>query len=88
MLNLNISDLINFGKSYSDSLIKQINNPCWSDVIKHFSSVEHIKELNTTTYWFQVQVFIRTTESVILMTENMKFYTEVDFYRKYNIKTI
>ena len=49
--DLNIKDLINFGKSYPESLIKQINNPFWSDVIKSYSSViQHIK--NTTEYFF------------------------------------
>ena len=47
--NLNIKDWINFGKSYSESLIKQINNPFWSDVLK--SSVIQLKEKNTTEYF-------------------------------------
>ena len=49
--NLNIKDLINFGKSYSESLIKQINNPFWSDVVKSYSSVIQLKEKNTTEYF-------------------------------------
>ena len=55
--NLNIKDLINFGKSYSESLIKQINNPFWSDVIKSYSSVIQLKEENTTEYFLSNPIF-------------------------------
>ena len=55
--NLNIKDLINFGKSYSESLIKQINNPFWSDVVKSYSSVIQLKEKNTTEYFLSSPIF-------------------------------
>ena len=55
--NLNIKDLINFGKSYSESLIKQINNPFWSDFVKSYSSVIQLKEKNTTEYFLSSPIF-------------------------------
>ena len=55
--NLNIKDLINFGKSYSESLIKQINNPFWPDVVKSYSSVIQLKEKNTTEYFLSSPIF-------------------------------
>ena len=55
--NLNIKDLINFGKSYSESLIKQINNLFWSDVVKSYSSVIQLKEKNTSEYFLSSPIF-------------------------------
>ena len=55
--NLNIKDLINFGKSYSESLIKQINNPFWSDVVKSYSSLHNLKKRTQLNTFYRVQFF-------------------------------
>ena len=44
--NINFKKLFDFGKAYADSIIKQISNPFWEDVIKAYSNV---LELNNKT---------------------------------------
>ena len=55
--NLNIKDLINFGKSYSESLIKQINNPFWSDVVKSIPLLYNLKKRTQLNTFYKVQFF-------------------------------
>ena len=58
--NLNIKNLIKFGKLYSESLIKQINNPFWLDVVKSYSSVIRAYNLKKSTQlntFYRVQFF-------------------------------
>ena len=42
--NVNFKKLFDFGKAYADSIIKQISNPFWVDVIKAYSNVRELNQ--------------------------------------------
>ena len=48
--NINFKKLFDFGKAYADSIIKQISNPFWEDVIKAYPNVLELNQQSTEDF--------------------------------------
>ena len=55
--NVNFKKLFDIRKAYADSIIKQISNPFWADVIKAYSNVLELNQQSTEEFALSSYIF-------------------------------
>ena len=98
--NINFKKLFDFGKAYADSIIKQISNPFWEDVIKAYSNVLELNQQSTEDFALSSPIFFNHNilivgKPVFFSQWYMKGITYIndiinnsgDFYSEQELKT-